>query len=76
MKRNKAFIDAVIRNKKAFKYTYRLANNLMCEFTDWKEYDPQSFDADCLNPMIDCVKLKFNHTTIIINGLNTHKLRQ
>lgn len=76
MRKNKDFIEAVIKNKKAFKYCYRYASDLMCEFSEWEEYEPSTFDNVYHDPLIDCLKLQFKHTTIIINGLNTHKLRQ
>lgn len=76
MRKNKDFIEAVIKNKKQFKYSYRSASDPMDAFSDWEDYEPLTFDNIYHDPLIDCLKLQFKHTTIIINGLNTHKLRQ
>lgn len=76
MRKNKDFIEAVIRNKKEFKYSYRYASDPMDSFSQCTNYDPLTFDNVYHDPLIDCLKLKFRHTTIIINGLNSHKLRQ
>lgn len=71
MQQNKPFIDAVIRNRKDFKYSTRKHSDQIDQFSKLKKYEEKQFQDDVYhNDLIDCVKFKFNQTTFIINARN------